>query len=291
VKRIVVLGSAVLDHRVWVAEWPPVRRRTPATAYVEDLGGGGAVAAATVARLDGGAMFVGLLGDDPAGTRVAALLQAHGVDTRYVTVRPGSRTAVSSIVIVPGGERFIVAYPGEGPRDEPDWVPLDALDGADAVLIDSRLPRAATALARAARARRLPVVLDFDVDAPEVWRLARLATHAIADEELAGKTGGAGALLAKLRADGVWGAVTLGPGGAVYAGGRVSAFPVNARDTTGAGDVFHGAFALALMEGQSEDGALAFASAAAAVRCETGRLPDRPAVEQLLMVPPAEGGG
>jgi sulfofructose kinase len=80
----------------------------------------------------------------------------------------------------------------------------------------------------------------------------------------------------------VWGAVTLGSAGVIHAGGRVPAFPVAARDTTGAGDVFHGAFALALVEGCSTDAALVFASAAAAARCESGCLPDRATVEGML---------
>jgi len=289
VKRVTLLGAAVLDHRVWVDEWPPVRRRTRATAYVEDLGGPAAVAAATVARLGVAATFLGLRGEDAAGARVAGFLEAYGADTRRLTVCVAATTAVSSIVIVPGGERFIVSYPGEGLRDDARWVPVDALDDADAVLVDSRLPRAGAALAAAARARYLPVVMDLDVDAPDVWALVGAATHVIADEDLANRLGGAEALLARLTSGGAWGAVTLGARGAVHADGRIPAFPVRARDTTGAGDVFHGAFVVALVEGRRAEEALIFASAAAAVRCETGRLPERRAVEALLAAKPRGG--
>jgi sulfofructose kinase len=281
--RVVLLGSAVLDHRVWVDRWPPVSGRTPATAYTEDLGGGAAVAAVTVARLGGAALFAGPRGGDPAGARVAAFLESYGVDTRYMNVVPAGKTAVSSIVIVPGGERFICAYPGEALHDDAGWTPIAALEGADAVLVDSRFPRAGQALAAAARRRGIPVVMDFsDVDTAETWALARTATHVVADEELATQAGGAGALLERLRADGVWGAVTLGALGVVHDGGRVPAFDVAARDTTGAGDVFHGAFALALAEGRDPDAALRFAAAAAALRCETGGVPDRTAVDRLV---------
>jgi sulfofructose kinase len=183
-KPVVVWGGAVLDHRLWVDEWPPGRSRTPAHAYVEDLGGLGAVAAAAVVALGGAATFLGSRGDDAAGARVAALLHECGVDTRHVTVRPGGRTAVSSITIVPGGERFIVAYPGEGLCDEPGPPADGVLDGAGAVLVDCRLPRGAATLAAAARVRGLPVVVDLDVDAPDVWAVVRNATHVIADREL-----------------------------------------------------------------------------------------------------------
>lgn len=284
--RIVVLGNAVLDHRVWVDEWPPAGGRTPATAWVEDLGGSGAVAAAAIARMGGAACFIGRRGGDAAGERVAAFLQAHGVDTRYLTPDPPAKTAVSSIVVVPGGERFIFAFPGAGLRDDPGWVPLDALDGAGAALVDTRFPRAGAALAAAARARGIPVVMDFDVEAAEPWALARAATHVIADEDLARRAGGVERLLGRLRAAGVWGAVTLGAGGVVHQHGRVPAFKVQAHDTTGAGDVFHGAFALGLAEGQDPETALTFASAAAAVRCATGTIPDRRAVDRLRGVEP-----
>jgi sulfofructose kinase len=280
--RVVVLGSAVLDYRIWAADWPPASGRTRATAFVEDLGGPGAVAAAAIARLGGSALFIGPRGDDAAGVRVASFLQDHRVETRYMTVVPAAKTAVSSIVIVPGGERFIFAYPGEGLGDDPGWVPMGALDGADAVLVDSRFPRAAGGLAAAARARGIPAVMDLDADTSEAWALARTATHVIADEELARRIGGAETLLTRVHADGAWGGVTLGAAGVVHRGGRVPAFEVAARDTTGAGDVFHGAFALALAEGQNPEESLVFASAAAALRCETGRVPDRPAVDRLL---------
>ena len=284
--RIVVLGNAVLDHRVWVDEWPPARGRMSATAWVEDLGGSGAVAAAAISRMGGAACFIGRRGDDAAGERVAAFFQNHGVDARYFTIDPAAKTAASSIVVVPGGERFIFAYPGEGLRDDPGWVPLDALIGTGAVLVDTRFPRAGAALAAAARTRGISVVMDFDVDAAEPWALARAATHVIADEDLARRAGGVEVLLERLHAAGVWGAVTLGAGGVVHRHGRVPAFKVRAHDTTGAGDVFHGAFALGLADGQDPETALTFASAAAAVRCATGHIPDRRAVDRLRGVGP-----
>ncbi len=67
---------------------------------------------------------------------------------------------------------------------------------------------------------------------------------------------------------------------------QIPAFPVTAADTTGAGDVFHGAYALALAEGRRARDAARFASAAAALKCIRGQgwdgLPDRPAVEAML---------
>jgi sulfofructose kinase len=85
---------------------------------------------------------------------------------------------------------------------------------------------------------------------------------------------------------GGWVAVTAGSEGVHWAGGHLAPPGVQAVETLGAGDVFHGAFALALAEGSSEEHALRFASAAAAVRCSrTGgwsALANRTEVELLM---------
>jgi len=280
--RVVLLGRVVFDQRFWVAQWPPVQNRTLATAYIEDLGGPAAVASATVATLGGSAVFIGPRGDDAVGARVVEFLAGYGVDTTYASICSGAETPVASVIIAPGGERFMFVYAGTGLHDVPDWVSPDALRGADAVLVDSRFPAAAAALVGLARMRGLPAVMDFDADTPATWAVARLATHVIADEELAERVGGVTALLERLRAGGAWGAVTLGQEGVAHRGGRIPAFRVPVHDSTGAGDVFHGAFALALAEGRDPETALVFAAAASALRCKTGQVPHRGPLEELL---------
>lgn len=280
--RVVSLGYACLDYRFWVPRFPPVRARTPVSAFRADLGGPAAVGAVTVARLGGAAEFFGRCGDDDGGHRVAAALRAEGIDPRGLRLLSGGRTPVSSVLIVPGGERHIFVYHGGGLSDDAAWLPLGVLGAAQAVLIDAHWPAGALRLAAAARRRDLPVVLDLDRETPDAWRLARLATHVIADQALSEASGGVSAVLCRLADLHVWGAVTLGEGGVAYTGGRLPAFNVTARDTTGAGDVFHGAFALALAEGQVEASALTFASAAAAQRCALAEVPRRDDVARLL---------
>ena len=280
--RVTTLGYACLDYRFWAEQFPPVRARTRVHAYRMDLGGPAAVGAMAVARLGGSAAFIGRRGDDDVGRQVEALLRAEGIDTSAFREFPGVRTPVSGILIAPGGERHIFPFLGEGLPDDPGWLPLDALESAGAVLVDARWPAGAIRLAEAGRRRELPVVLDLDQDTPAAWRLAGIATHIVADRELSDACGGVAALLARAAGLGAWGAVTLGPGGVAHAGGCVPAFQVTARDTTGAGDVFHGAFALALAEGQDEAFAMTFASAAAAQRCALGEVPRRADVIRFL---------
>ena len=280
--RVILLGRVVLDQRFWIERFPPAAHRTRAADYQEAVGGPAAVAALTVARMDGQAVFVGRRGDDPAGDRAAALLGSQGVDTRHLLVVPGARTPVAAVLIDPRGERFIFPYPGAELPDATDWIPVGELDRVQAVLVDTRWLAGAAVLTRAARAKGVPVVVDLDTDSAEAWALAADATHAIADEDLSVRCGGVDAVLDRLARTRTWGAVTLGANGVAYAGGRRPAFPVSARDSTGAGDVFHGAFALAVAQGRGEDDALRIASAAAALRCQTGRVPARTEVEALL---------
>jgi len=282
VARVAVLGYACLDHRFWARRFPPVRARTPVRAYRADLGGLAAVGAVAVVRLGGAAIFFGRRGDDEAGQRVEASLRAEGVETFAFRVFPGIATPVSGILIAPTGERYIFPYLGKGLPDAPGWLPLRVLETVQAVLVDARWPRGAVRLAEAARRRDLPVVLDFDQGSPAAWRLAALATHVVADQELAETCGGVRPLLKRLADLGTWGAVTLGARGVAHPGGRFPSFRVTPRDTTGAGDVFHGAFALALAEGRGEEAALAFASAAAAQRCALAEVPRRDDVIRLL---------
>jgi sulfofructose kinase len=148
--------------------------------------------------------------------------------------------------------------------------------------MDWRWPEAARLVATAARSAGVPVVLDLDRDVPAAWELAAVATHTIADSTLSEAYGGPARLLDRLTAMGTWAAVTAGREGVIHRGGRVPAFAITVRDSTGAGDVFHAAFALALAEGRSEREAMVFASAAAALRCERGDVPFRAHVAAML---------
>ncbi len=280
--HVVCLGLADLDHRFWVKVFPPPRRRTRASAYRQDLGGPAAVAALAVCRLGGQAAFLGRRGDDDAGGRIEALLRGAGVETSQFRAFHGATTPVSAVVIAPDGERHIFHHPGDNLPADAGWLDLRILDDARVVLIDGRWPEGAQTVAAAARDRGLPVVLDLDMASANRWDLIGLATHVIADQEVADAHGGAGALIAQIESRGAWGAVTVSDQGVIHRHGHLPAYAVEVRDSTGAGDVFHGAFALALAEGRTELEALPFAAAAGALRCMLAAVPDRAQVERLM---------
>jgi sulfofructose kinase len=167
------------------------------------------------------------------------------------------------------------------------------------VLVDCRWPAGALRALEAARARGIPAVVDVDrpVDADpgtETGRILDTATHLVYSRDaLLGTMHEdqlSTALVAAAERSPAWIAVTDGEHGVSWlAGGEIRhepAFPVRAVDTLGAGDVFHGAFALALAEGQPEGDAVRFAAAAAAAKCAQigGRagIPDRATVDEML---------
>ena len=193
-----------------------------------------------------------------------------------VTVDLADGTAsVSLILIDAAGEKSIATKRGAGlTRVLPDNA--DALvRNIDALLVDNRFPDFVTAIARAARRRNIPVVIDFDQATKPDHPLLALGTHVIASSEaLHGTTGTRdfAAGLAQLAAhnSGLL-AVTNGENGVYWRDGDVlrhmPAFAVTAVDTLGAGDAFHGAFTLALADGRDLGAALRFACAAAALKC------------------------
>ena len=280
--HVLCVGMGCLDNRLFVDRFPPERRRERVPKRTDALGGPAGVGAVTVARLGGKASFFGRRGDDASGRQTGRFLEEDGVDIRGFHEFPGASSMRCEVFIRPDGERFLFPYWGEGIPADADWLPDDAADNADALLIDGRWVEGASRLAEQAHRRGLPIVLDFDIDTPAVWKLVELSTHVIADEDMAAAHGGVKSLIRKIEGLGAWGAVTLGEEGAAYAGGSVPSHPVTVRDSTGAGDVFHGAFALAIAQRHDELTALRFGCAAGALRCKVGRVPYLAEVEDLL---------
>ncbi|MCY4535750.1 MAG: PfkB family carbohydrate kinase [Bryobacterales bacterium] len=279
--HVLCVGMGFLDTRLCVDRFPPKQRRENASKRWDALGGPASVGGVAAVRLGGTASFWSRRGDDLAGERLEQLLSATGVDTSGYHKFPGT-TPTCEVFIEPSGERYLFPYLGDGIPGDASWIPDSAIERADAVLIDGRWPEGAMRVVTGARSRGIPCVHDVDQDRPEIWEIARLATHVIADEDLALKCGGVEAVLRRIEGFGAWGAVTLGERGVAYKGGRVPPFRVPVTDSTGAGDVFHGAFALAMAQGRSEHDALRFGCAAGALLCKFGRVPYLPEVEDLL---------
>jgi sulfofructose kinase len=256
VTRILCLGMSALDAIYRVPSIPVRPTKVLATDFAESGGGMAANASVAVARLGGQAHYWGRVGNDQLGARILAELLAEGV-------------AVD-------GVRLVCAYNDPRLPGDASWLNLDTVPGFDAVLADVRWPEGAAAVLDAARNAGRPAVLDGDVGPTDsLIDLAARATHAIFSEPGLAQINGAGepgANLARIAAGlpGVVG-VTLGEDGFLWreAGTerRVPAYRIVAVDTLAAGDVWHGAFTLALGEGREIEAASRFANAAAAIKC------------------------
>ena len=296
--KVICVGHSALDRVFTVEAWPQASAKVRAHAYAEVGGGMAANAAVAVARRGRAAPLWGPAGADSVGEVMSAQLQAAGVDVRGLRRFAGLTSSTSAILIDARGERLIVSYRGTALEAPADWLQLDQIGSAGALLADVRWPQGAIAALRAARRCGVPSVLDADTAEPATLQaLAGEAEYALFSEPgLAGFAGGGdieGGLRRALALGARLAAVTQGERGVfwVEAGEpeglrHVPAFAVPVVDTLAAGDVFHGAFALELARGQASAEALRFAAAAAAIKCTRpgGRSgsPSRDEVERFL---------
>jgi sulfofructose kinase len=290
---VVCLGSVVMDHTFYVEDivQPPSKNR--ARAYALGAGGLAANASIAVSRMGGNCIFWGRVGDDLNGRPLLDALAEQGVDVSHCRLAPGGRTPVSAVLVDPVGERSIYAYRGEGLGTEPDWLPLRLIDTAQAFLCDPRWPEGAAHALEYARARGVPSVIDGEKSETRILKaLIPRVDHAVFSEPgLANYMPGrkpAEALAAALDDGCTVAAVTQGEKGTLWmtredrTPRRTPAFRVQATNTTGAGDVYHGAYALAVAERQPVEAAIRFASAAGGLRARDGATPTRAMVEELL---------
>jgi sulfofructose kinase len=294
--RVLCLGHAAHDLIYRVPSIPARPLKVLATSFSECGGGMAANAAVAIARLDGDVEYWGRVADDTLGHRILGELEAEGVDVRSARFLDG-RSPCTSILVSDLGERLICSFTDPTLDDDPGWLPLERIPSFDVVLADVRWPRGAARLLDAARAVHRPALLDADVASPEVIAdLSECASHVLFSEAglavLAGdRAPGAALRSAGLEATRVVG-VTLGAEGFLWLENGVEhhlpAPPIVPVDTLAAGDIWHGAFALALAEGRPVAGAAAFANTAAAIKCQRpgGRkgAPTRAEVEAILSV-------
>ena len=235
-------------------------------------------AAAAIVRLGAQAIFWGPTGDDEVASTICAQLVADGVDVSGLHRFAGRTSSHSAVIVDARGERLVVGLRGDALQVPADWLPVENIAAADAVLADVRWPVGAKRALSAAREAGVPAILDGEIAQPEVLMdLGRCADHVIFSqrglEACAGSDDEAG-LRRTLGFGARVVAVTRGNEGVNWIEShnpttmqRCPAFPVNAVDTLAAGDVFHGAYAVALAEGAEIAAAMRFASAAAAIKC------------------------
>lgn len=232
-------------------------------------------------------------------------LKIAGVDTTFVRKHVGSRTSTAAVIVDGHGERLVVSERDHAMPGRPDWIPLESLSSAGAVLSDKTWHEATVAAFRRARTHHVPTVLDIDVaggrPSDEILESTDFAIFSAEALNTFIESGSRQEKLTRLASRGIQHAgVTLGSNGYSWMDRtgkhhHQNAFDVEIMDTTGAGDAFHGAFAWALACGKKEAECARIASAVAALNCRrTGAragLPTNGELEAFLVDRSGDGNG
>ncbi|MCX5752129.1 MAG: PfkB family carbohydrate kinase [Candidatus Krumholzibacteria bacterium] len=285
---VVGIGYTALDYLGIVPHLPVENTKLEVRDFTIQGGGPTATAMVTMRRLGLSAAYAGKVGDDPFGERMLEELRREDVDASAVIVEPGATSQYAFIMVdAATAARTILWTRGSVSPLKAHEVNLDLVRSARGLFIDDLEPEAALVAAKAARKAEIPVLIDAGSLREGVRELLPLCDYIIASELFAEQISGSKNLRAALETLGAFGpkasVVTLGEKGCAYLSGAevvdVPGFAVKAVDTTGAGDVFHGAYLFAVLEGLDTMRACVFANAVAALKCR--RLGGRAGIPSL----------
>lgn len=284
------LGLAVIDRVFACDQIPDAATKYRASRTETVLGGSATNAAIAIARLGGTPALAARIGDDANGSEIAQRLGAEGLATTWLNVSENAQSSHSAVITDPSGERQIINFRGENLDDRTQWIAPP--EKTTAVLADTRWPDGMAAALKAARKANVPGIVDVDtpLDHCDLTDATHLAFARRALAELSGTmdiTEGLRKISATFDA---WLCVTDGENGTYLLENdqiiHVPALAVAPIDTLGAGDVWHGAFALALAEGKDEITATYFANVAAGLKCTqkgvAKGMPTRATVDETL---------
>jgi len=274
---MVGIGLNATDTVLTVPHFPAYGGKVPFHREFYSVGGQVASAVVTCARLGLRSKYVGTVGDDERGRLQLKSLQVSGVNIDHVQQRRNCANQSAYIIIDEStGERTVFWSRPECLKLTPEEITPDQITCARLLHIDGHDTPAMEHAARIARSHGIPVTVDVDTTYVGFERVLQHVDYLIASSEFPGRWTGNedpfGALRAIQERFGMkMAAMTLGAHGALaYFEGRFvysPAFVVNCVDTTGAGDVFHGAFCYAVLQQMPIAEALGFANAMAALNC------------------------
>jgi len=295
---IVGLGCTAIDDLLFVVAYPPADSKVQVRRWERHCGGLTATALVAAARAGSRCAFAGILGNDELSQFVLNRFAEEGIDTTHVCRSPNAQP-VHAVIIVDETRktRTIFFDPTGACQDEPKWPVEEVILSGRVLFVDhlgvDRMIRAA----RVARRAGLPVVADLESsEHPRFAELLELVDHLIISESFAAKLTRQSDPAAA--AEQLWDTwrqavvVTCGAKGSWYIGPAMRtprhqpAFQVEVVDTTGCGDVFHGAYASCLARGEDLADRVRFASAAAAIKATKpggqAGIPTRSVVEAFL---------
>jgi sugar/nucleoside kinase (ribokinase family) len=291
---VVGLGFCCVDHICVVPRIPGVDEKVPVLDFIKQGGGVAGTAMVTVARLGAKASIVWCVGDDENGHYVISDFEKEGVNTEHVVIVPGLITPFSWVMVDKATGKRTIAFHYNPTilkhlaRMDMEWIKdarLLYIDGAHEASIKA---------AKIARENGIPVICGTAEYAADYKSILKLVDIFIASVDwaklLTGKSEPAEAAREILQAGPKVVVVTIGDRGSICVTKdkiiKKPAFHVNVVDTTGAGDVYSGAFTYGLLQGWPLEFIVEFSNAVAAIKCEKlgGRagIPNLRKVEDFL---------
>ncbi|MCZ7542934.1 MAG: PfkB family carbohydrate kinase [Anaerolineae bacterium] len=291
------LGAVAVDDLFYVDHHPAPDTKVPLRDFKRQGGGLAGTALVAAARLGAKAAYCGVLGDDELSQFSLREFEREGVDCTPVLRRPEARAVYSAIIVDQSTGQRCILYSHAGVMAPlPEQITPALVTACRVLFVDSTVAVLGARAAEIARRHNIPVVGDVETHAgPDLPDLLRQIDHLIlgdsAAQQLTGEADPAAAAQALSRRNGAWCVVTVGDRGCWYAARgeparHVPALRVEAVDTTGCGDVFHGAYAAALAQGEHVSRAVQVATVAAGIKATRhgGRagIPDRATVARYM---------
>lgn len=296
---ILGFGAVALDDLLLVDGYPPADSKVQVRRSERQCGGLTGTALVAAARLGARCGYAGVLGEDELSRIILDNFAREGIDASYAPRRPDARPGHSVIVVDRAAKtRTIFSHAAGRMGADPSLPKADLIRAAKVLLVDHHGLEGTIRATEIAQPAGVRVVADFERDpGPPFAELLKLVGHLVVSEGFARSLTGRSD--ARSAAESLWSpfreavVVTCGASGSWYldhatnrSAQHCPAFAVQAVDTTGCGDVFHGVYAAALAEGRSLAERVAWASAAAALKAarEGGQagIPPRNAVENFL---------
>ncbi|MBU8640283.1 ribokinase [Bacillus pumilus] len=269
--HIVVVGSCSMDLVVTSNKRPNAGETVLGESFKTVPGGKGANQAVASARLGADVYMIGRVGDDTYGQDILSNLQDQGVRTLYMKPVTEKESGTAHIILAEG-DNSIVVVKGANNEVTPDYVreALSTINDIGMVLIQQEIPEETVeAVCGICSEKEIPVILNPAPARKVSQQVLDQATYITPNEHEAVLMFNGRSIEDALRQYPNKLLITEGKNGVRYFDGLkevlVPGFPVEAVDTTGAGDTFNGALAVALTEGKSLYDALAFANLAASM--------------------------
>jgi sulfofructose kinase len=274
---VVGVGLNATDTLLVVSHFPAYGGKVPFLQEILSPGGQVASAMVACAKLGLRTKYIGTIGDDERGRIQMESLNGSGIDLTHVQRRRNCGNQSAYIIIDQStGERTVFWSRPECLAIRPEEITAEQIKCARLLHIDGHDTPAVAHAARLARENGIPVTVDVDTIYPGFENVLPHVDYLVASSEFPGRwTRLDDPFRALEKIQGDFGmkvaAMTLGAHGALArVGGEfvyAPAFVINCIDTTGAGDVFHGAFCYAVLQNMAIDEALEFSNAMAALNC------------------------